>query len=738
MIDDRPSSVQIRAMIKAHWLKAGLAFLVVFSAMVAAYVVLPARYVATASIIVAQQDHGLDGAKSLSADKVGDPADIESQLLLVRSTRVLRLVIEDSNVQEALARECQARPKLFANLSCSGLTKDMDKLRDAVALRYNVGGAGRSRVINIAYDSPLPNVAQSMANALTTTFLDDRRTTIAARRIEAAAQLRGQLAQLENSLRDDEEAIQKFRREYGLQHGTSAPVSSERLTSTIQVLAQAELGKADATAKASTLNAGEDLTDSASSTAIRAIGDLKQQLTALDAQIANESNILGPRHPVLQSLDRQRSAVKRRLDSELATLEATTKRRMTTANRTASEMANSLGKLKREAADALANETKISAMVREADAKRVRISDVSRRIGELEIQQRTISIGAELVSLADLPTVAFFPKLVPFVAGGLVLGMIAAIATILLAERRRRIALGLDALPPLEPAMPVQDVSPNVPVAEVAPAITVQSGRLRRLGQAHAAIPLATMPYSTMPHLHPGAPFTLHLPLPTATRRGPLAGLAEIRANPQSAEALRAIEASLDLRPGSGRGRVILCAAGTAACGTTMLALGLAEGAAAKGARVLLIEAGADGHGLSQALHLSPSMGLAGVLSGKCSLRDAALAAPGGRFHILPVGVMAPGRAVSLAGPAMVRLLEVARAFDLVLIDAEPENRSPTVAMLAPLVDGILCLGQSTESARQLSARLARVGGRTLGHIETGEPQRLISRYRRGGEWAAA
>ena len=99
---------------------------------------------------------------------------------------------------------------------------------------------------------------------------------------------------------------------------------------------------------------------------------------------------------------------------------------------------------------------------------------------------------------------------------------------------------------------------------------------------------------------------------------------------------------------------------------------------------------------------------------------------------------MAPGAAITLGGPAMVRLLDAARAFDLVLVDAEPENRSPSVAMLAPLVDGVFCFGQGTESTRQLSARLARVGGRILGHIETGEPQRLISRYRRGGEWAAA
>ena len=123
------------------------------------------------------------------------------------------------------------------------------------------------------------------------------------------------MAQLESALRADEDRIQQFRRKNGLQRGTTAPITSERLTGTIQALSAAEAGKADASAKLNSLREGEDFADSPNTMASRTIGDIKQQIATMDAQIASESNLLGQLHPVLQSLERQRAALRRRLDT---------------------------------------------------------------------------------------------------------------------------------------------------------------------------------------------------------------------------------------------------------------------------------------------------------------------------------------------------------------------------------------------------------------------------------------
>ncbi|MGE1135133.1 hypothetical protein, partial [Bacillus velezensis] len=85
-----------------------------------------------------------------------------------------------------------------------------------------------SRVIDISYASPIPGIAQTMANALTNAFLDDQRVAGAASKEAAAAYLWKQARQLEVELRDADARIQAFRNK-ATARGQQAPISSERL-----------------------------------------------------------------------------------------------------------------------------------------------------------------------------------------------------------------------------------------------------------------------------------------------------------------------------------------------------------------------------------------------------------------------------------------------------------------------------------------------------------------------------
>lgn len=708
----------ILPMLRRHWGKAGIVMALSMTLAIGIYSVLPNQYVASASIVVAQQDVGLETARHLSADKLGDPADLESQLLLVRSARVLRLALADPNVLAALAKECRLRPPLFPGLSCEGLGKDMDRLRDVVAQRYNVGGAGRSRVINIGYNSPDPAVAQAMANALTTTFLEDRREVLTARRVEAASQLRARLAQLETGLLADEESIQKFRRELGLQRGATGPMTAERLSGAIQALTQAETSKADAAARVTTLNQGEDFSESLSATASRTIGDLKQQLTALDAQIANESNILGPRHPVLQSLASQRAALKRRLDSEIANLAASTKRRLTSAQRTATDIASSVNKLKNEAADANDAEAKIGVLIRNADAKRVEIAEISRKIGDIEIQTRTLSTGAELVSLAELPILPFFPKRVPFLAVGLVLGLIGAVGTILLAERRRRIALGLNVSPVTE--VPHEEHGDESFIPRRPDPLPEPPGPpIRRIGKPVAPRPAAPARLQVLSRLP-----KLQVKKPAFGMLGG-AGLVDLlraaHSDPAFGHALAELGKMLVQRGRPDGSNLVLCASTASGIGKTTSIMALADFCAAGGARVLVIEADIKRPTLADALSLKPTPGLMGVLGGAAAFGDAVARIGKSSLFVLPAGICDAGAAARLKSPAMRTVLEDARAFDLVLIDTAAERHMPVSRVLAPLADNAIIFGRGPtgeSEANALAEHLARSGVRALGYVE--------------------
>jgi polysaccharide biosynthesis transport protein len=728
MMNDIDRSSSLPVILRRHAALAGVVFLAVFATAIAAYLVIPTRYVATAAIIVAQQDLGLDTAKTIGIDKLGDPADLESQLLLVRSPRVLRMILGDNTVREALGRECRNRASGLSMTggSCEQLFADMDKLREKIAERFNIIGAGRSRVINVNYESPLADVAQTMANTLTMTFLTDRRDSMTARREEAASLLRGQLSQIESALRADEDRIQQFRRKNGLLNGSTAAVSSERLTGTIQALSAAEAGRADASAKLNAGLEGGDYIDSQNALASRAIGDIKQQISTIDAQIASEANLLGPLHPVLQSLERQRAALRRRLDTEIANVSATTKRRLSAAQKTASEIKTSLGTLKNEAADALDNEIRISALVRENESRRQQIGDISRKIGELEIQKRTISPGTDLVNLAELPVIPFFPKLVPFTAGGLVLALLCAVGAALFTERRRQASLGLTRKDGSAPVMaaPPQDAGMTYAgrMSHIRPANhnggPPAGGRhLRRVSGQEAGTAAKSPVMASFDRLAvPGGR------LPFRQKDTLKAVLREASADQATRASYDRLIAALDDAAAQGPLATLLFAAPVPGVGQTSLVLGLAETLAAGGAEVLVIEADMEKPVLRAALGLEASPGLAGVLTGRTSVQKALVQGSLPTLSILPAGTRPQGNDLAPDRRAIASLLTWAQRFDHVLIDAPAETASPMLHALAPEVDGIVCCARESDPVRDLhalQARLTRAGGRVLGLVQT-------------------
>ena len=173
----------LQTLLKRVWRRKGrfaAVFLTVIGLTVVALLVLPVRYMATGSIIVAEQEPGVNSASAAYVQKIGDPADLESQLLVIRSPRVMRLAMSEK-VLDAATEECRASSGgllgsvLGSGESCDRLKRDSAAFVDYVQTRYSIGAVGRSRVINISYQSPIAEVAKTMADALTTAFLDDQR-----------------------------------------------------------------------------------------------------------------------------------------------------------------------------------------------------------------------------------------------------------------------------------------------------------------------------------------------------------------------------------------------------------------------------------------------------------------------------------------------------------------------------------------------------------------------------------
>ena len=369
-----------------------------FGLAVVALLVIPVRYFTSGSIIVAEQEPNIANASAAWAQKIGDPADVESQLLVVRSPRMLRLAMAAPGALNAVLQECRYRAehetlgRLCGVSACTKLESDSDALIEYVQGRYVVGSVGRSRVINIGYKSPLPDVARTMANALIAAFLDDHRASISTGREVAATWLRQELQQLNDDLRDEDAKIQAFRRAKGLMRGSTAPIASERLTSISQQLSAAEAARAEAAARLDEIRT-DQARGSANSPAVlasRIVGDLKQQIAVAGGQLGNSAATLGPRHPTRNALQHELDALNQRLRNEVASIASSAQQSLIAAEALVVSLKRQMDEAKTEVATATSDEASIETMVRGTEIKRQQYSDLHKRASELETERRVL------------------------------------------------------------------------------------------------------------------------------------------------------------------------------------------------------------------------------------------------------------------------------------------------------------------------------------------------------------
>jgi polysaccharide biosynthesis transport protein len=708
-------------------------FLATIGATVVALVVLPVRYVATASVIVAEPEPGVANTSSAWAQKIGDPADLESQLLVIRAPRLLRQVMNAPGLVPAVIEECERGQLLGSGGRCERLSSDPTSFIEYVDTHYAIASAGRSRVINISYQSSLPEVAQRLANALTSAFLDDQRNEGANSREVATSWLWQELQQLDGQIRAADEKIQQFRRNKGLMRGANAPITSERLTSIGQQLAAAEAARAEALARLKEIKSEQERgpSDAPSVLASRTVADLKQQLTTVSAQLASATTVLGPKHPSILALTREQGLIQQRLSDEMQNIANSAQKTFDASDALVTSLKKQMDAAKADAGSATIDEASIESMVRDTDIKRQQYADLYKKASELETERRVMLGSTRLVSLAELPNKPFFPKKLPFLAAGGTLALILGIAAALLADqlfppRRNGAAAKPQAVredATTTPAKAVASLRGLERIRAIAAALAERRPQRAATSESEAGVPILTR----MPRLRPPQPVSLvgaimqdHVPLTLAQ----VLDLAEGHGGFRQAlgDLMRA------LRIGEGEpGRRIVVTSPEPGEGRTLTTLALAHHAAAMGCRVLAVECDLHRPAFSRALSLSGKPGLLGVLAGAIPVRDAVTRTDNPRLDVLMAGGASAKGAERLARKNLAQLLSVFRSYDVVLIDS-PVPSGRYARNFAGVDSVLLCMKGDRELRERMAAAVAAVkalGGSNIAIAATmAEPER--------------
>jgi receptor protein-tyrosine kinase len=220
---------------------------------------------------------------------------------------------------------------------------------------------------------------------------------------------------------------------------------------------------------------------------------------------------------------------------------------------------------------------------------------------------------------------------------------------------------------------------------------------------------------------------------------------------PREAEAFYFIRAHLRYFKVDRDLRTLLVASASPGDGKTTVARHLAAAAAQMGSRVLLIEADLRRPTLARQLGLSAGPGLADVLIGATSLREATqmvdqVGRPGDASQAQSLAVLvagatpAPNPAELLESHAMERVLaQSLTAYELIIVDTSPLTAVSDTLPLLRKVDGIILVGRLGRDRRDVAARLRHtlnsVDSPLLGVIANGFNVRRSSAYGYGYDY---
>ena len=600
------------------------------SGAVAVLMSIPVHYVARGAVIVSE----IDGQA-----RPADAVDIESQVALIRSPRLVRAVLGRAGVLDAVRQDCIRGTPLLLRVTGlgTGCGGDIDDAVDRVTDRYVVTPVGASRVINVGYNAATPEMAQGMANFLIRTFLDEPKPTVAADREQAVTRLRQDMATLELAVKDDEGRLAAAHRAIAARNATPDRQIAAGTMAEQRAMAEAAL-------KVKPVQRGiGGLPDVRVGLDTRPVESIHGDLEAIDDRILAEP----AGSPLLRSLRAQREQLRLQIGRSDIPGYRTASRAYLASAEPATTRLQMVEDVRQEApAEPVLEPATIERML---DLKRQLYVDAYRRASALAAEPLPVVPVNKLVNLAEEPTQPR-GRMVPYwfasLVGSLCLGTIAA----LVRDRSDKTVRSAAAV----------EGARDVTVLTQIPLVSLSGAKGGRKGGADPQLRLHDM-------------------------------LAAARETILVQDALRALLARLVMAgPTGARRRVFMIMSAAPREGKSFTTLALAQLIASSNRKVLAVECDLRRPTFAAALNLTTGPGLGDVLRGFVPPREAVARTAFHTLDVIPAGVPCIDSTELLMGSRIADLLAWATEYDFVLLDTPPSDMLMDARVLAKLVDGIV------------------------------------------------
>jgi len=656
------------------------------------------KYSATAQLYVDPRELQLVDRELTprAQDTSGLAMVVESQARLITSNNVLLRVIQDTHLDKDPEFGGDAKGIMASLLGLLGIeirSGGDAKLVQMAALEalnrhINVKKTDRTFIVDIDVWSYDPAKAAMLANAISNAYLAESKKSQATAARRATTDLSGRLKELQERLRNAENALALYKAQNNFVGTQDTLISDQQLSASNQRLAAARALTLDAQAKYDQIEASRRASTDAGAIpeALQSptIANLRAQYAEVRKRHAELTSELGPRHPALRQIEKQVEDLRRTVNEEVNRFAQSAKNDLTRARDYEVSLNKALEAQKRQSVQLSQASVRLRELERDVEAGRDVYQSFLKRSRETEEQETLNTSSARIIGEATVPQRRSFPPAMSLIAMiGFTLGALAAAAWIVTVDR-----------------LPVPDTAEPRPRATVSPdmKITIQPAR-SSLQQGNQPLPKQTVASAEKPLIARlqesdlmrtlggiltigGIPDATRMGWPTLRAGFPLTtflnAMREIRAIVARRSPANAIPVMAMIGAGSGEDRSIA-------------ALNVALAAARDGAKVLMIDADHVTHALSSKVNGfgNGEVNRLSWLSIGTKASRAIKTANG--ISILPVIKGSDDKASDAIHKAIAQARSTG-GYDLVILDGPAMPWSPADRKLLDIADGLVAI----------------------------------------------
>jgi uncharacterized protein involved in exopolysaccharide biosynthesis/Mrp family chromosome partitioning ATPase len=396
---------------------------------------------------------------------------VESQSRLITSNNLLLQVIRDTDLVKDPEFGGTATKGIFASLlGLFGIesrpTAEQQQqiemgVLDALNRHINVKKTDRTFIVDIDVWSHEPAKAAMLANAIAKAYLVESKQSQATAARRATNELSGRLKELQQRLRNAEEALATYKAQNNFVGSQDNLITDQQLSASNQRLAAARAFTLDAQAKYDQIEASRrNSTDpGAIPEALQSptIANLRAQYADARKRQAELQSELGPRHPALRQVDQQVEDLRRTIQEEIDRFAQAAKNDLTRARDYEASLNKALDVQKHQSVQMSQASVRLRELEREVDASRDVYQAFLKRSRETEEQESLNTSSARIIGDATIPQQRTFPPAMSLLAMiGFMFGGLAAAAWVVAASQ---LAPGAD---PVRPRIqPKQDTPPE-------------------------------------------------------------------------------------------------------------------------------------------------------------------------------------------------------------------------------------------------------------------------------------